>query len=180
MPGRGLQPDVVTFGAAIGACAKSGQAQVALNLITSMDNEGVAPNVLIMNLAINACKLSGRWTDARDLLDSMEGRGLQPDVITLNTVMHVYSRAGQWKLALELLDSFESRGARPNVITLNTAIGEWGLWSASTWRCTHSSLGVFFSVVAFILKELVKRQSNGQRLSSSRASGRRLQSLQVD
>ena len=51
-----LEPDVVSYNAAISACAKGKQWASALSLLDRMRLEGVTPNVITYNAAISACE----------------------------------------------------------------------------------------------------------------------------
>eukprot|EP00613_Pedinella_sp_CCMP2098_P068506 CAMPEP_0171906520 /NCGR_PEP_ID=MMETSP0993-20121228/6173_1 /TAXON_ID=483369 /ORGANISM="non described non described, Strain CCMP2098" /LENGTH=46 /DNA_ID= /DNA_START= /DNA_END= /DNA_ORIENTATION= len=46
MEGRGVQPDVIIFSAAISACQKGGQWEKALELFNSMEGRGLKPDVI--------------------------------------------------------------------------------------------------------------------------------------
>ena len=51
---RGVEPDVISFSAAISACEKGGQWERALSLLEEMGRRGVEPDVVSFNAALDA------------------------------------------------------------------------------------------------------------------------------
>ena len=61
MRAAGVQPNVISFNAAISACEKGGQCERALALLGDMRAAGVQPDVISFSAAISACEKGGQW-----------------------------------------------------------------------------------------------------------------------
>merc|ERR1712079_105768 len=85
-----VAPDAVTYGAAITACAKSNQADVALELLSNMRKRHCRPETSTYNSAANACSilfssdvmLDAGWHNSLGLLTEMSASALEPDAIS--------------------------------------------------------------------------------------------------
>ena len=80
---RGLLPNVITYSAAISACAKGLQPDHALRLLQDMQHQGLMPDVITYNAAISACEKGRTPQQALNLLQEMQLRSLLPDVIEI-------------------------------------------------------------------------------------------------
>merc|ERR1712054_276066 len=58
MQQRRLEPDVISFSAAISACEKDGQWEKALQMLDEIQQRRLEPNVISFNAAISACEKS--------------------------------------------------------------------------------------------------------------------------
>ena len=65
MKSRSVEPDVISFSAAISACGAGGQWERALELLEEMQVRGVAPDVISFNAAISACEQCGEMAKAK-------------------------------------------------------------------------------------------------------------------
>jgi pentatricopeptide repeat domain-containing protein 1 len=81
MKTQGLQPDVISYNAAISACEKGLQWEKALHFLSEMRTQGLQPDVISYNAAISACEKGLQWEKALQLLSEMKTQGHQPDVI---------------------------------------------------------------------------------------------------
>eukprot|EP00613_Pedinella_sp_CCMP2098_P060822 CAMPEP_0171986624 /NCGR_PEP_ID=MMETSP0993-20121228/274965_1 /TAXON_ID=483369 /ORGANISM="non described non described, Strain CCMP2098" /LENGTH=289 /DNA_ID=CAMNT_0012639535 /DNA_START=27 /DNA_END=896 /DNA_ORIENTATION=+ len=131
MQERGVEPNAVSYNAAISACEKGRQWEKAVGLINSMHNRGVEPNVISYSAAISACEKGGQWEKAVELLNSMQDRGVEPNVISYSAAISACGKCGQWEKAVELLNSMHNRGLEPDVVSYSAAIsacekgGQW-------------------------------------------------------
>jgi len=70
---QGLEPDVITYNAAISACEKGSRTDTALDLLAEMKQRGVEPNVITYSAVISACEKGSRTDTALELLAEMKG-----------------------------------------------------------------------------------------------------------
>eukprot|EP00933_Yihiella_yeosuensis_P031303 TRINITY_DN2485_c0_g1_i2.p1 TRINITY_DN2485_c0_g1~~TRINITY_DN2485_c0_g1_i2.p1 ORF type:complete len:124 (-),score=17.26 TRINITY_DN2485_c0_g1_i2:130-501(-) len=61
MPQSKEVPDAISYSAAISACEKGGQWQLALNLLSLMPQSKIVPDAICYNAAISACEKGGQW-----------------------------------------------------------------------------------------------------------------------
>ena len=113
---RGIEPDVITYSAAISACEKGGQWKHALRVLEEMRSSGTKPTVISYSAAISACEKGGQWERALELLEEMKSTGVEPDVISYNGV-------------LEDLPPSELPQAR-NILKQAIAEGHYRVWNA--------------------------------------------------
>ena len=100
---RGVQPNEISYSAAISACEKGQQWERALGLLAQMEEHGVQPNVISYSAAISACEKGQQWERALALLAQMEARGLELGVATFTAVMQVLVSSSQLDEAFHLL-----------------------------------------------------------------------------
>ena len=61
MEGANVSPNILCCSAAISACEKGGQWQVALVLFAAMPLAEILPDVISYNAAVSACEKGGQW-----------------------------------------------------------------------------------------------------------------------
>ncbi|CAE8614608.1 unnamed protein product [Polarella glacialis] len=128
-----VEVNVYHCSAAISACEKDGQWQMALNLLSLMPEAMVVPNVITYSAVISACEKGGQWQMALNLLSLMPGASVVPNEITYSAAISACSKDGQWQVALNLLSLMPEATVVPNEITYSAAIsvcekgGQWQL-----------------------------------------------------
>ena len=85
--------NVVTYSAAISACEKAGQWQVALKLLELMVASHVQPNVISYNAVISACTQGSQWEQALNLFEPMSLNRVWPNNVSYNAAMSACGRA---------------------------------------------------------------------------------------
>ena len=120
MSSAGVQPDVISYSAAISACEKAGQWE-ALSLLREMPAAGLRPNVVSYNAAISACEKAGRCDDALSLLQKMREDGVQPNVISFNAAIQACAAAQQPDEALRLFKE-ALMSVEPSCVTFNAVL----------------------------------------------------------
>jgi len=83
----GLEPNTITYNAAISACGQGGQWERALPLLEGMKERGLEPDIITYSAAISACGKDGQWERALALLEEMKKRGLEPNNITYSAII---------------------------------------------------------------------------------------------
>ena len=75
MEARGVEPNVISYSAAISAREEGQQWEPAQSLLGQMEARGVEPNVISYNAAISACENGHQWEPALSLLRQKQERG---------------------------------------------------------------------------------------------------------
>ena len=162
----GLEPEAMTYNAAISACEKVAQWQRALSMLAEMEARGVAPNVISYSAAISACEKAGQCDRALELLREMRNRGVAPNAITYNAAISACAAGEppQWQRALELLEEMGREGTEPNTVSYGAAIsacGKGGQWQRALALLDESEekSGYDISCYNLLMTALI---SNGQ------------------
>lgn len=101
----GLSPSVVSYNAAISACARGRKPDVALSLLEDMrKRSGIRPNRYSYAAALSALARIGRAGQALRLLDEMREEGVEPDAVCLVAAMEACENRGSWREADLLLE----------------------------------------------------------------------------
>lgn len=97
----GLAPGLVSYGAAITACATCKQGDAAVDLLREMPIVGITPDSMTYTSAISACGRSGQWERAVGLFReiSMLRVGFRPDAVSYSAVITACGDGGQWEEA---------------------------------------------------------------------------------
>ncbi|CAE8741270.1 unnamed protein product, partial [Polarella glacialis] len=133
MMAKSVEANVFHYNAAINACEKGRQWQLAVGLLSSMPDMRVIPDEISYNAASSACSKGGQWELALGLLRSMPEMGMIPDEVSYNAAMSACEKGGQWQLAMTLLNLMPEARVVPDRITFNAAIsacekgGHWQL-----------------------------------------------------
>ena len=109
----------------INACAKSGQWQMAVDMLNKFEkfNGGPpvrsrtkpgpsvnCPSLVCYNSAISACDRGGQWQLALEIL---ERTGPMANIVTHNAAISACAEQGRWQEALEILARLRRRGIFP-------------------------------------------------------------------
>ena len=86
------------YHAALDACSKAGQWQVACSLLEGMDIAGLVPRTRTYNVVIGACAMARAWRPALQLLDEMDACGVPRDVISYGTAVAACERGRNWQV----------------------------------------------------------------------------------
>ena len=107
---HGLEPDVITFSAAISACERGANWEQALALLAEMRERGLACDITVFSAAVNACEQGAQWELALELISEMRASGMQPHVPTLKAAISACEKGQQWDKALGLLSELRELG----------------------------------------------------------------------
>jgi pentatricopeptide repeat protein len=86
MPDMRVTPNQFSYNAAISACEKGGQWQLALSLLNTMADMRVIQDVISYSAVISACEKGGQWELALSLLRSMSSTGRVQNVISYSSL----------------------------------------------------------------------------------------------
>ena len=122
MISEGLQPNVITYAAAMSAC-KHRPIEV-IGLLERMNEQNVEPNTIVLTTAIDALAREGAtYTDrAYAIFRKMEIYGPEPNLYTYNTVIRAFAEAGRLEEALSILTSIKLKGLLPDHFTFTTLL----------------------------------------------------------
>ncbi|CAE8627485.1 unnamed protein product [Polarella glacialis] len=121
--GTVVDPDVVSFNAAISACDRGRQWPSALGLFGELFDAGLQPDVITCNSLISACAAGLAWRPALELLAAMPTMSLTPDQVSYSGA--VRSCAGcSWFRALGVLESMLDAAVDPDVSSFSALLME--------------------------------------------------------
>merc|ERR1712050_522266 len=87
-----IQPDVITFNAAISACEKGAQWPRALSLFDGMQKARIQPDVITFNAAIHACGSAGEWQRASEFFEKIKyDDQILPEAATLRSLVMAFA-----------------------------------------------------------------------------------------
>jgi len=89
-----VMPNAETFSHALLACAKEGDAEYALRLMSSMREKGIRPDEFCWRYAIVACAKGGNPVKAVSFLNAMERRRFALDARLISQVVGACAKAG--------------------------------------------------------------------------------------
>ncbi|KAL3934966.1 MAG: hypothetical protein SGARI_003163 [Bacillariaceae sp.] len=111
-----IQPGVISYSAAISACAKAGKHKLAMELLREMEGKHVKPNVFSYSAAISACEKAGKHELAIELLREMETNDIQPDVISYSAVLEGIFVLKDYRGAFEIVEKAHAAECLPQFI----------------------------------------------------------------
>ncbi|CAE8617860.1 unnamed protein product, partial [Polarella glacialis] len=152
----GLRPGVVSYSAAISACAhdvvsaEPGLWRVAFALFAALrhalrrssascSNGGIlGPDAKVYGAALSAVEKAGVWEMAVLLLAHLASEpGLKVDAVPVNTAISATGRASRWEVSILLCQAFR-QGIEPTVVTQSSLLA--ALARASRWEPALSAL----------------------------------------
>ncbi|CAE8587806.1 unnamed protein product, partial [Polarella glacialis] len=125
---RSLEPNALSVGAAVGACASSRRWESAASLLDCGRQQGLEESTAAYNAAISSCEEGSMlWPVALSLCARMRRLGPRPDAVTAGAVVSTAAAAGRWSSALVMLRRFAQDGVR---LELDGCSRRWQ-WQAS-------------------------------------------------
>lgn len=102
--GPKILPSIVSYNAAITACARGRRFEMALDLLRDMHaKSGISPDRYSYAAAMTGLAKAGKPTRALLLLQDMRKAGMTPDFVCLSAAMEACENRGSWKEAAEVL-----------------------------------------------------------------------------
>jgi pentatricopeptide repeat domain-containing protein 1 len=96
-------PNVVSYNAAISACARGGVWREALALLRQMRTDGLTPDMVSYSTALDALARGAQGRAALGIITGMRQKGIEPDAIALCAACRACEAAGEWRGALLVL-----------------------------------------------------------------------------
>ncbi|PSC69633.1 pentatricopeptide repeat-containing protein [Micractinium conductrix] len=120
--GPTLEPDGVSFTAAIKACANAFQVGKALEVYREMVRRGVKPSVSTFNVLITAASDGGSYTALLEVGQCLQAADADVQACCLNSYVAGLVKVGHWEEALARFEAMLGPGApvRPTASTFNT------------------------------------------------------------
>lgn len=111
----------------IDACARTVDAEGALNLLDEMMERGIDPNVITWTTVIALYSYRHDSDTAQSVFDRMESSGILPNIITYGALMNAYVNCENMDAVLLILDEVEKSDLETNSIIYNIVLKGYGL-----------------------------------------------------
>eukprot|EP00804_Cyclotella_cryptica_P010999 CCRYP_017491-RB/>CCRYP_017491-RB protein AED:0.04 eAED:0.04 QI:345/1/1/1/0.66/0.5/4/866/1015 len=125
-PTSSVKPNIVTYNAAIRACAEGMNLEGAFDLLRQLNEDGLEPTIVTYGSLMTACERVGNIDAAskvfRMVKDQTNGGGIKANEIIYGAAISCCRKAGQPERALLLLRKMISDNLAPNTATFNTVI----------------------------------------------------------
>ncbi|CAK9102683.1 unnamed protein product [Durusdinium trenchii] len=113
-----LEPDVVSYGTAIGASSAAGW-PMTLHLFADMDRQRIERNATVYNATISACVAGQHWKLALHFFHAMP---FTSDVYTYNATISALELGNRWEMALHFFSSMPKAFLKPTVVSYNAVL----------------------------------------------------------
>ncbi|CAE8611524.1 unnamed protein product [Polarella glacialis] len=115
--------DLVCCNAALGAFAKGGRWQEALQLLTAgLAELRLAPDAFSFASSVSACEKGSQWEPALALLTFMAEEGLRPNIYAASAAVSACEKSRRWEHAIMVLGGAKLASLEPNAFTCSAAI----------------------------------------------------------
>ncbi|KAL7549434.1 hypothetical protein ACHAWF_012701 [Thalassiosira exigua] len=121
-PDSPVRPNVVTYNAAIRACAEGLRLSGAFEVLDLLKGDGLAPTVVTYGTLMTACERAGDVHAASRAFKMLKEEGLEANEIVYGAAISCCRRAGEPERALRLLRKMIAEDLRPNAATFNTVL----------------------------------------------------------
>ena len=115
-----VEANVVSFNAAISACEKRGEWQMARNLMNVLDQRGIEADGITLNASISSCEKGTQWPSAVLLLELAQ-MSSPPSMISFNATISACQKAAQWHQARTVLMDLHSLQVQADAINVGLA-----------------------------------------------------------
>ncbi|CAJ1421226.1 unnamed protein product [Effrenium voratum] len=113
-----VQPDTIMHNAAISACERGGEWQLAMAVWQQMDEE----TIITFNALISACEKGAQWQMALSVLNHAKESRVRPDVTSFNASISACEKGTQWVPAIRLLVEMMQMSLQADVVTYSSLI----------------------------------------------------------
>jgi len=109
MAGAAVNPDTISYSAAISACEKGAEWQMALVWPAVMSSATIEPNTISINAAITACEKVSIWQAAQTLLAAMGRADVEPNTISYSAAISACEKGRAMDHGLTLFQEMLAR-----------------------------------------------------------------------
>lgn len=122
--GSKIKPNVISYNAAIRACAEAFDIKQAFALFEDLKEQGLEPSVVTYGSLMTACERVGDLEAASKVMRTMreEDGHVKPNEVIFGAAISCCRKAGEGDRAYLLLRKMIKEGLSPNTATFNTAI----------------------------------------------------------
>lgn len=145
MPAYKIQPSEVHFTAAIKACEKSDQYNLAMSVFEEMKQGNIPRTTATYEALISVAEKTSHSQAAMDLLDEMKQENILGTTELYNSCMWAADKGGNFEYALNILKTMEQENIPRDASS----------YAACTWACESSGAGD----VALHILDLMKEDS---------------------
>lgn len=133
-----IQPDVIIYSVASGACERVDRWEHSAALLRSMRDCRVEADVMMYNSAISAYGRCSFWAEAVALVYQMESASEVPDVLVHNAAMSSCSQVGQWVRSCKMFQLMAWASVQKDAITLSAMVTSSGV--SQRWASTLNAV----------------------------------------
>ena len=121
--GSSVRPNVVTYNAAIRACAEGLNPRGAFDLLDQLRDDGLRPTIVTYGSLMTACERVGDIEGASRVFRAIRAEdGMDANEIVYGAAISCCRKAGEAERALLLLRKMIGEGLSPNTATFNTVV----------------------------------------------------------
>ena len=116
------EPNIVTYNAAIRACAEGQNFLKAFDLLDDLLDRNLEPTIVTYGSLMTACERVGDIEGASKVFRTMRENNVEPNEIIYGAAISCCRKAGQQERSLPLLRKMIENNLSPNVATYNTVL----------------------------------------------------------
>eukprot|EP00439_Symbiodinium_sp_Y106_P056305 s56_g7.t2 len=116
-----IQPDIVSYNTAIGACGPSGLWGPAAGLLLAARAQKLCTDVVSCTATLSAFEKGSLWKEALEVFRGLPDQGLEVTQVSLNSALSALTRPGHWLDALHLLSAASDSRSPLDVVSFATS-----------------------------------------------------------
>ncbi len=137
MQGKGLQPDSVTLGGVLNACASVVALKEGRNAHEQIIQRGWESDIFLTSSLVDMYAKCGSMEDASRVFKKRPSL----DVVAWNTMIFGHVKCGQGQNALELFQQMQQEGVQPTAVTFVAVLNSCAsLVALEQGRCAHKQI----------------------------------------
>ena len=117
-----IQPNIVTYNAAIRACAEGLDVGKAFALLDELKSRNLQPTIVTFGTLMTACERIGDTKGATKVFRIMKDANIKPNEIVYGAAISCFRKASQSERTFRLIHKMMDEKLSPNTATFNTVI----------------------------------------------------------